>query len=222
VHTFNDLSEAKFAPTWGRRYALGLRDEQFKYGNPYRTLEISDLFGRDSKVRNSAGQEHKTITITKAYWLESKFTPDIIRRAARRPKEGEGHLYLHADEWFADQGKEQYMAFLRDVDRGFIFRAKGQPDVMGQVQLSFWTDGNTKLREILLVVPKNDYAQMAKGTAYTIHPVNDVANYKWKVKDGVTISREASLEEKVEMLDQKIEKLEKKLDSLQQEVGKLK
>src|SRR5262249_1320888 len=38
VHTFNDLSEANFASTWGRRYALGQRDKNFPFNNPYRTL----------------------------------------------------------------------------------------------------------------------------------------------------------------------------------------
>src|SRR5437588_5560858 len=60
--------------TWGRRYALALRDDNFKTSNPYRTLEVSDLFGRDSKLPNAPAEqkEHKTITITKAYWLDSQ------------------------------------------------------------------------------------------------------------------------------------------------------
>jgi RNA polymerase sigma factor (sigma-70 family) len=215
VHTFNDLSEAKFAPTWGRRYALGLRDEQFKFGNPYRTLEISDLFGRESKIPNPPAEEHKAITITKAYWLESKETPEVIRQGARRPKQGEGHLYLHAEEWFANQDKTQYLAFLKQVDRNFVFRAMSQPDVKGQVQLSFWVDGRVGLREILLAVPKSEYVKMAKGVAYTIHPINSTAGYQWTVKDGLTISREGSLEEKFDRLQQKVDKLEQRVEELE-------
>jgi hypothetical protein len=215
VHTFSDLSEARFAPTWGRRYALGLRDEQFKFVNPYCTLEISDLFGRESKIPNPPVEEHKAITITKAYWLESKDTPEVIRQGARRPKDGEGHLYLHAHEWFANQDKMQYLTFLKQVDRNFVFRAKGQPDVKGQVQLSFWADGGTALREILLVVPKSEYARMAQGVAYTIHPVNAVAGYQWKVNDVVTITREESLEEKFESLQRRVQKLEQRVKELE-------
>jgi hypothetical protein len=219
VHTFNDLSEAKFAPTWGRRYALGLRDEQFKFSNPYRTLEVSDLFGSQSQVPNPSVQEHKAITITRAYWLESKETPEVIRTGARRPKEGEGHLYLHADEWFADRGKMQYVAFLKQVDRNFVFRAKGQPDVRGHVQHSFWSDGSVNLREILLVVPKGEYARMAKGVAYTIHPVNATAGHQWKVKDGLTITREVSLEEQLETLQQRLDKLEHRVQESEKKKG---
>jgi hypothetical protein len=213
VHTFNDLSEAKLAPTWGRRYALGQRDKEFATSNPYRTLEISDHFGRDSKVPNPPVEvkEHKSITITKAYWLGAKDTPEVIRQGARNPREGEGHLFLHGDEWFAGQDYVQYKKFLMRVDKHFVFRAKGHPDVKGQVELSFWTDASKNLREILLVIPKGEYAKLAKGVAYTIHPVNAVADYQWKVKKGLTIRRELSLEERLDELQERLEKLEKRL-----------
>src|SRR5437764_8294995 len=69
VHTFNDLSEANLAPTWGRRYALGLRDDNFKTSNPYCTLEISDLFGRGSNIPSppAEAKQHASGTNTKAY-----------------------------------------------------------------------------------------------------------------------------------------------------------
>src|SRR5262249_48002416 len=50
VHTFNDLSEANLAATWGTRYARGLRDDVFRHSNPYRLLEVSDHFGRYARV----------------------------------------------------------------------------------------------------------------------------------------------------------------------------
>ena len=52
VHTFNDLSEANLAPTWGARFALGQRDKVFRHNNPYRTLEVSDHFGKYAEVPN--------------------------------------------------------------------------------------------------------------------------------------------------------------------------
>ena len=220
VHTFNDLSEARFAPTWGRRYALGVHDEVFQYGNPYRALEISDLFGRDSRVPTSPLEEHKTLTITKAYWLESKDTAEMIRQGARRPKEGEGHVYIHADEWLPGQGKDQYLTFLNQVDRSLVFRAEGHPDVKGQVQPSFWVDDRSGLREILLIVPRDQYAKMARGVTYTIHPVHAVGGYEWKVKDGVTITREASLEEKLDGVIERVDKLEKRLQEIERQKAK--
>ncbi len=67
VHTFNDLSEANLAATWGTRYAKGLRDDVFKHSNPYCLLEVSDHFGKYASVPNPpvAAYEHKQITIEK-------------------------------------------------------------------------------------------------------------------------------------------------------------
>jgi hypothetical protein len=217
VHTINDLSEANLAPTWGRRYALGLRDDNFKTSNPYRTLEISDLFGRDSKIPNPPVEqkEHKSITISKTYWLDSKDTPAIIREKARRPKEGEGHFYIHGDEWFSDQDHLQYKKFMTRADKNFLLRAKGQPDIKAEMEMSFWTDSPSNLREILIVISQKEFAKMVKGVAYSIQPVNSVADYQWKVKEGLTITREPSLEEKLEILQERLDKLEKRLKELE-------
>ena len=197
VHTFNDLSEAGFAPTWGRRYALGLHDGSFKTSNPYCTLQVSDA-GLENNLLIPPVEEHKAITITKASWLGSKDTPEIIRQGARRPKEGEGHLYLHGEEWFEDQGRDQYLKFMQRADRNVILRAKDHPTIKGEIQMSLWADGPSNLREILLVIPKNEYTKMAKGVDYNIQPINSVANYQWKVKGGLTVSRESSPNSPVE------------------------
>ncbi|HZV04520.1 MAG TPA: hypothetical protein VE999_05470 [Gemmataceae bacterium] len=51
--------------------------------------------------------------------------------------------------------------------------------------------------------------------AYTIHPVNAAAGYQWKVRDGLTIIREASLEERLEDLQQTVDKLEQRVKELE-------
>jgi RNA polymerase sigma factor (sigma-70 family) len=189
VHTFNDLSEAGFAPTWGRRYALGLRDPEFKTSNPYRTLELSDHFGRDSKVPNPPAEEHSFLTITKAYWRDSNDAPQVIREKARRPGAGEGHLYVHVKERLASQDTVQYLKFLKQTDRRFLLRAKDRPEIKGEVQFSVWSDSASGLREILLVIPKEEYAKMAPCIEYSIHPANSTAGYQWRITGGLTIRR---------------------------------
>jgi hypothetical protein len=217
VHTYNDLSEARFAPTWGKRYALGLRDDNFKTSNPYRTLEISDLFGRDAKVENPPPdtKDHKVITISKAYWLESKDAPEMIRQKAARPKDGEAHLYVHGEEWFPDQDHLQYRKFISRTDKSFVLRAEGHPDIKAEMQLSFWTHAPIDLRDILIVIRKEEFAKMAQGVAYTLHPANSVAEYKWKMKEGLTITRDVPLEEKLDTLQKRLEKLEKRVEELE-------
>ena len=52
VHTFNDLSEANLAATWGTRFARGPRDDVFQHNNPYCLIEVSDHFGKYASVPN--------------------------------------------------------------------------------------------------------------------------------------------------------------------------
>jgi hypothetical protein len=83
------------------------------------------------------------------------------------------------------------------------------------MQLSIWGDTARQLREILVVIPKDEFAKMKLGVAYSIHPVNGVADCQWKVKEGLTITRELSLEERVDSLLERLEKLEKRLEELE-------
>lgn len=79
---------------------------------------------------------------------------------------------------------------MKRSDRNFVLRAKGKPDVNAQVQMSFWTAPSRDLREIEVLIPPADLPKMAKGTAYSLHPINDNPRYGRKVRDGVTITRD--------------------------------
>jgi hypothetical protein len=52
LYTFSDLSEPNLAPTWGWRYAKGVRSDVLKYSNPYSAIALSDLFGSHSNIPN--------------------------------------------------------------------------------------------------------------------------------------------------------------------------
>jgi RNA polymerase sigma factor (sigma-70 family) len=192
VHTFRDLSEANLAATWGTRYAKGQRDDVFRHSNPYRLMEVSDHFGKYAKEPNPPASEHTSITIGKAYWLGSKDVPEYVRdHAGRPPQDGSGRLFFHGEEWLNDAGDYlQYKAFLWRADPEFILKAKDQPDVKARVGGTYYTHATTKLREMEVVIPAPEMAKMAKGVAYTIHPVNGKKGYEWKVRDGVTVTRE--------------------------------
>jgi RNA polymerase sigma factor (sigma-70 family) len=200
VHTFHDLSEANLAATWGTRYAKGARDKVFRHSNPYRLMELSDHFGRYAKVPNPPAAEHRSITIGKAYWPGSKDVPASIQKhvpAAQRawmeqpPRDGSGRLIFHGEEWLADAGDYlQYKAFLWRADPAFVLRAKGRPDVRCRVGGWYVTHATTKLRELEVVIPREEFAKMAKGTAYTIHPVNGKKGYQWRVRPGLTVTPE--------------------------------
>jgi hypothetical protein len=191
VHTFNDLSEANLAATWGRRYAKGERDDVFRHSNPYRLLEVSDHFGKYAKVPNPpADKEHKQITISKIYWPEAKEAPQEARQMASSAEAGGARFFIHCDEWFDNAGDYlQYKLFMLAGDRNFVLRAKGQPDVACRLSMTFYTHHSRNLCELEVVIPAADYAKMARGVAYTLHPLNGRAGYAWRPHNGVTLTR---------------------------------
>jgi RNA polymerase sigma factor (sigma-70 family) len=193
ANTFNDLSDANLAPTWGRRYALGERDANFPTPNPYKALSISDQFGRYAEVENPEVAEHKFITLTKAYWLDGPETAQFIRNGSRKPTPGAGHLLVHGDEWFADQPYAQYKQFLARAGEEFRFRAKDLPEIRGRLSSWYFTNP-PDVREVEIVIPPDQFAKMAPGVDYTIEPVNEKPNYTWRVRDGVAIRRPATSE----------------------------
>ncbi len=191
VNTFSDLSEAGLAPTWGKRYALGERDEMFKYGNPYKTEALTDHFGRFAHVENPEIKEHQAITLSRAYWADDPEAPDMIRKGMARRTQGSdsGHIMVHGEEWFDDQPYQQYKIFLQLAGKKFLFKAEGEPDVHGHITMGYFTHPSRGLREIEILIPAQDYAKMKPGIAYTLTPENEVAERTWKTQGPLTIKR---------------------------------
>jgi hypothetical protein len=192
VHSFRDLSEANLAATWGTRYAQGRRDEVFPHGNPYRLLEVSDHFGKHAKVSNPPLGELKQVTIGKAYWRGSKDVPASFQgELGVRPRDSSGCLLFHGEEWLADGDNYfQYKVFLLRADPEFVLKAPGQPDVKARLGGSYYTAPAENLREMEVTIPPAEFAKMARGVAYTIHPTNSTKDYSWKVRPGLTVTRE--------------------------------
>jgi hypothetical protein len=192
VHTFNDLSEAQLAETWGTRYATGQRTDEFPRNNPYRLLEVSDHFGKHAQVPNPpAAKEHTRVTIDKAYWPDAKDAPADVRGLRTNAPESDGRFFVHGVEWFDDAGDYlQYKLFMRRADRNFVLQAKGQPDVACQLSYGFVTRRSQNVCELEVVIPTAVFVKMAKGVVYTLRPVNAKPGYEWKVADGVTLTRE--------------------------------
>jgi hypothetical protein len=192
VHTFRDLSEANLAATWGMRYGKGQRDEVFRHRNPYRLMEVSDHFGKHARVPNPPLGELKKVTITRAYWRGSKDAPAALPASLKKPAtDGTGRLFLHGDEWLEDgDGYLQYKVFQVRADPEFVLEAKGRPAVRARLGGTYYTAPTEKLRELQLVIPSGELAKMVKGVPYTIRPANARKGYEWRVREGVTVTRE--------------------------------
>ena len=194
VHTFNDLSEANLAATWGTRYAKGLRDDVFQHSNPYRLLELSDHFGKYATgVPNApvAAYDHKQITIDKAYWPKSADAPQMVRDIKSAAEPGGRCFWIHCREWLENAGGYlQYPRFMNRADLNFILRAEGRPEVLCRLSRSNVAGGPKKLRELEVVISPAEYGKMVENVAYSIDPVNAAEGHIWKVQSGLTILRE--------------------------------
>ena len=89
----------------------------------------------------------------------------------------------------------------------------------GRLRRSYPELGESLLRTAVRYY-ESGIAKKAKGAAYTIHPANAVADYQWKVKEGLTIKQEPSAEEKLDALQERVDKLEKRLEELEKKKGK--
>lgn len=177
VHTFGDLSEAGFAATWGVRYGKGERDETFEHGNPYRTTEVSDRFGLHCKMENPEVKVPKVVTITKAYWFFSDERPEWIKEESVEKNE-DGHILVRVDASYDD-----LQLVYPKLEKVFFFRAEGQPEVRAMAERGYWSS------ECYVRIPVEEYTKMKAGIAYRIVPAGAEGEYRWKVADGVTISR---------------------------------
>jgi len=182
IHRFRDLSEAGLAATWGRRYALGERSEDFPFANPYRTLELDDRFGAHANVPNPEEPLDATteVTIARAYWYADR--PAGIQ-SSWMGKDDRGYLILHLER-HADDLRE----FLKLASPDFALVAEGHADVPARGCGNWWIDPAKDHREICLLIEAADYARMAKGVAYALRPRNR-PGFTWTVAGGVVIRR---------------------------------
>jgi hypothetical protein len=124
----------------------------------------------------------RLLTISGAYWFHSNDRPHWIPENAV-PKDSDGHILFHVDEWFEGMTTAQFEPFLSKADKHFILKADGYPDVHANAERGCWS------QEFYIRIPRKDYVKMVSGIPYTIHPVNSNPKYQWKVVPGVTITK---------------------------------
>ena len=127
-------------------------------------------------------KEHKLLTVSRAYWFHSNDKPHWIPEDAV-PKDDDGHILFHIDEWFEGMTSAQYKPFLSKADKRFVLKADGHPDVHANAERGCWS------QEFYIRIPRKEYVKMVPSIPYTIHPVNSNPKYQWKVIPGVAICK---------------------------------
>ena len=136
VHTFNDLSDAGLAEGWGARHPLRKESEVFRHANPYTALEVSDLFGEHAEIANLEVSDDAGIAnvmIGDLYWADSDRLPSDID-PARFPKDGKGHLFLHAEEPLFGVDASEYHGFYENARQAFQAQGRRSADRRGCVR----------------------------------------------------------------------------------------
>jgi hypothetical protein len=124
----------------------------------------------------------------------------------------------HVEEWLDEAGDYlQYKPFLKKADGNFVLRAKGKPDVHCQASGSFITSGSEKLRDFEIVIPPEEFAKMARGVAYTLHPSAADKEYGWAVKPELRVTRTATADEKMDAILERLDRLERRVLELEKE-----
>jgi hypothetical protein len=108
---------------------------------------------------------------------------------AEPPPEPGGHLLFHVNEWIDGIGYTQIKQFMRRADPEFRLVAAGHPDVGAKMIHRYYAHATTNVREIHLHIPPAEYAKMKAGVPYRPVPRNMNEKYRWRIAEGVTLTR---------------------------------
>lgn len=189
--TFRDLSEAGLSPTWGRRYALGLRSVEFPTANPFAVIEVSDRFGVHAQIPNppvNPSPEHAVLTFKRLIWADSAQRPNWLPFDAIRSSKPERVVILaRPAERFENQDHRQYRRFIDASDHSFLLKDAAGTEIQARLTNGFFSAATEC--EIALFISHQDRARMKPGVTFTLVPKNQKAGApKWAVQDGATLT----------------------------------
>jgi hypothetical protein len=110
------------------------------------------------------------------------------RRSGFFRDDGSGHLLIHGEEWIEGEPWQQYKIFLQAAGKEWLLQAQGHPEIHGRITTGSII-GSPDIRELVLDIPREEYARMKPGIAYTLTPRNEVPGYEWKTKGPLSITK---------------------------------
>lgn len=181
---------------------------------PFRVDTNCDCEDRDGAGVKDPNRIHQSLTITRVYDnpLRNSFFLDIEDTALREFSDEVRYkpLYFHIKEWFCDQDYKQYDAFFNGVHPRMTLSAPGRRPVTAKVayyynnysflgdagqskrKVVWYGEDNRNIREVVLMVAKDDYIRMPPGVSYQIKPGNFWKDYEWKVDPNCVFVRSSN------------------------------
>lgn len=180
VHTFGDHSDARLVG-WGNRESHPLHDALFGGPNPYSCVSLSDRFGVHSQVPNEPFAGLHELTIRRLFWYDDPERPERLTTSLQPPEDR--YFFAHFDTDGVD-GHEALL-FYRSVDKAFVLRADGHPDVPARGIGKFWGDSG----DFILRIEPADLARMARGVPYDLVWTGAGDTLRWKIAEGTRLQR---------------------------------
>jgi hypothetical protein len=187
VATLRDWADAGAARTIGKRRAQGTYRDVFGGPNPYSALFVADRFGAHCKLPNLPVEDEgpfRELTIDSVAWSDDDVVPKDIRD--QFAKDRRLCLLAHVKEW---RGWDALKAFTQDVDQRFLLEAGGQSPLALTSSTGGVTNQSGSIRWVVIPLDASHQSTLARGTSYTLRPRNEKPPLKWKVVDGLTVTR---------------------------------
>ena len=186
VNTFLDHADANLS-TWGLRNAKR-PDDVFGGSNPYSCQELSDLFGEHAQVENPEAPELNRFEVGQVYWFDDPAKPATVDMRLDDP-DSAGHLILHLRPGPLGVTRKDYEQYYAQVDKRFVLRAPGRPEIEARATRGYWLDLDEDLRDFYLRIEPRDFRRMRPGVAYGLEPVVQSGQRVWELAEGIEVIR---------------------------------
>src|SRR5262249_2479690 len=188
VHTFVDHASAGLSG-WGNRMAHPLHDALFGGLNPYSCVSLSDQFGVHSKIADDPDRGLRELAIGRVYWYDDPARDRKLDTQLGGSRDS-GYFVAHIEEVpDAKDSAQDFLDYFDSVGKEFVLRAKGRADVRARALMKYWIDGGRHLNDFILEIEPGEFARMERGVAYGLVWSGEGDGLRWKIGDGVTLTR---------------------------------
>lgn len=190
VYTYVDQGTARLSG-WGNREVHPLHTALFGGANPYSCTSLSDRFGAHAKVANEPLASVRELEIGRAYWYDDPKRDAKLSMSNLADRETAGHVLVHVDTEFPNEGSSAYGTFYGEVSKQFELRASGRDPIPLRAARGYWIDSDKDLKEFYLRIEPADYARMQPGVDYALAWLGEKdADFRWTVRSGVALRHE--------------------------------
>ncbi len=186
ILTFNDLSDAKLAQTWGIHHPWVKQSSFFGKNNPYSASSVSDLFGSYCRLSNPPASNDglKELKVLGTYWEGDPYIKGL------KPKKR--NSFFIETNW-----DREY--FSSSLISAFIGKAGPEFELMKDEKLRitariyeggpYYTLKGKEIYGFWAAILDDKFGKIERGVSYKLMPKKQDGECKWVIGDDVTLIR---------------------------------